>query len=1281
MFASHRISRSAVVGSAIFTLWLCTTASRADVVVSELLYNPVQGSRYEFVELYNTGPDAVDVSGWTISGAVESILPADALLAPGEARVVVADVEAFRSAYPDLPEAAVLAVFTGNLANEGERLDLVASGGETADSVSWDDDAPWDFLADGFGASLERVCLSAAGDDAINWRAGAVPASEDEFGGSPGLVEAGDECPPAPRDVPPVFLSEIHYHAVLEVSVVDRHEFIEIHNAGATAMDLSGWRLAGAVDFEFPAGTLLDADEDLVIAKDPAALASLEEYALSEGDLFGPYDRELDNGGEKVALLDAAGAGVDSVTYDDEFPWPISADALGAGRNWLPESWLPVESHQFLGVSLERVSFDVASGEVANWAPSPIDAATPGRPNTSRRAVPLPIVSDIVVGALVPDAQDRLIRSDDEVRVQVLFSPAPPSGAVRLEHFVEDIEADDEVREMRALLDDGQGADLIAGDGVFSAQLPALGDNSIVRYRVLADRGEGEELVSPRATDPMEWHAYFVSPVIDTETRTYQLFIAPQAWTTLWQNVTPGRASGCTVNPRWNNRERAIFVHDGEVFDCRVRYQGSRWNRTNGGTIGAWRHPGPTQPRPLRALSWRISLPRYSNVGGRNELTFNKLTQGCPGYTAGVGYRLFRDAGVPASKTRYIRFHINGGYYHYMMEYERPGQEMMSDWISEQRELDPTLPREKVGHLFKSVGCTCDEGPYGWGDYRLLPARCDYTELERYAATYPRKTNEWDDSSALRQLVIDLHAARREGIPALREYFEMHFDIDLTLNYMAIINWMVPFDDMFQNHFIYQRLSDGKWFFLPWDLDRNFGGWQGANSSIYMGEQGDRSNRSNWFSFMKDGFLKSFRDEYDDRLFELNNTVLHPDRIAELVDEVTAQGNPQEASMAPAGVACNFASSANGIRSFATQRFMVVNRTIASVLIDAGPDQTVFLGTEVQFDASATTPDESPDVSYTWSNGLVGEMPSVVFTEIGDFEITLTVTVRGVEFQDTVLVKVLPIPNEAFVPSDGQLVLEAENFWLNDPNQGEDTLWQESTEQAGFSGAGYMHAVEFARDTFTSRYVGIAPELRYAVNFEQAGSYRVWMRAFAPSTRADTVHITLDGVARSTNEAHDFETDETQFIWSGETRRVGPQMLEVNSPGLHYISVFIRESGFSFDKVLLTLDPEFVPEGEGPAESPLLPVGGGGPEPFLRGDANANGRLEIVDASEILAHLFRGEQSIACEDHGDVDDDGRLQINDAIGLVNFLFRNGPAPAAPYPEVGLDTTPDDWNCGG
>ena len=44
-----------------------------------------------------------------------------------------------------------------------------------------------------------------------------------------------------------------------------------------------------------------------------------------------------------------------------------------------------------MGRSLERISVEHAGRLVANWAPSALDGATPGRPNGAA-GVPLPVI-------------------------------------------------------------------------------------------------------------------------------------------------------------------------------------------------------------------------------------------------------------------------------------------------------------------------------------------------------------------------------------------------------------------------------------------------------------------------------------------------------------------------------------------------------------------------------------------------------------------------------------------------------------------------------------------------------------------------------------------------------------------------------------------------------------------------------------------------------------------------------------------------------------------------
>ncbi len=85
------------------------------------------------------------------------------------------------------------------------------------------------------------------------------------------------------------------------------------------------------------------------------------------------------------------------------------------------------------------------------------------------------------------------------------------------------------------------------------------------------------------------------------------------------------------------------------------------------------------------------------------------------------------------------------------------------------------------------------------------------------------------------------------------------------------------------------------------------------------------------------------------------------------------------------------------------------------------------------------------------------------------------------------------------------------------------------------------------------------------------------------------------------------------------------------------------------------------------------------PRPFLRGDADPNGSLDIADPVAILNYLFLSATEIACLDAADGNDDGSVDISDPIGLLNFLFVDGTPPAFPHPLAGFDPTPDELEC--
>ncbi|MEZ5299593.1 MAG: lamin tail domain-containing protein [Verrucomicrobiales bacterium] len=92
-------------------------------------------------------------------------------------------------------------------------------------------------------------------------------------------------------------------------------EYIELANAESTAIDLSGWRLEGGVDFELPPGTVIEANGSLILAKNSRAFRGRAASPTGgEGwHVQGNYSGQISGRGEEIRLVDASGALVDSI--------------------------------------------------------------------------------------------------------------------------------------------------------------------------------------------------------------------------------------------------------------------------------------------------------------------------------------------------------------------------------------------------------------------------------------------------------------------------------------------------------------------------------------------------------------------------------------------------------------------------------------------------------------------------------------------------------------------------------------------------------------------------------------------------------------------------------------------------------------------------------------------------------------------------------------------------------------------------------------------------------
>lgn len=215
-------------------LSLAPIAATGDVVISELMYHPVgeagrfNNDDYEFIELFNAGPATVDLEGASFTEGIAYTFSSPTLLAPGQYLVVAGNREAFLARYPSVTRLAPEA-YTGQLANSGEQVTLVNSGGGRLCGVLYKDGPNWPQWADGHGASLVLAAPGNNPDEPASW------CDSAEFNGSPGLAGS---C--AVRDI---VINELLTHTDPPLE-----DAIELHNTTAAAIDLNGWYLSDSAE-------------------------------------------------------------------------------------------------------------------------------------------------------------------------------------------------------------------------------------------------------------------------------------------------------------------------------------------------------------------------------------------------------------------------------------------------------------------------------------------------------------------------------------------------------------------------------------------------------------------------------------------------------------------------------------------------------------------------------------------------------------------------------------------------------------------------------------------------------------------------------------------------------------------------------------------------------------------------------------------------------------------------------------------------------------------------
>ncbi len=125
-------------------------------------------------------------------------------------------------------------------------------------------------------------------------------------------------------------------------------EWVELFNRSDKDVDIGGYQFVDAIEYTFPAGTIVPAGGYVVVTNDePAMKTAYPALPTSNGVLLGDYKGGLGGAGENLVLLDACGNPADTVRYYDDGRWPEFADGGGSSLelrdahadNTIAEAW------------------------------------------------------------------------------------------------------------------------------------------------------------------------------------------------------------------------------------------------------------------------------------------------------------------------------------------------------------------------------------------------------------------------------------------------------------------------------------------------------------------------------------------------------------------------------------------------------------------------------------------------------------------------------------------------------------------------------------------------------------------------------------------------------------------------------------------------------------------------------------------------------------------------------------------------------------------------------
>jgi hypothetical protein len=505
--------------------------------------------------------------------------------------------------------------------------------------------------------------------------------------------------------------------------------------------------------------------------------------------------------------------------------------------------------------------------EVTGAAPLPANLGTPGMSNSRYTATPGPAIYDVKHTPSLPAANAPVVvtaRFHDVNSFQPTLLYRIDTAADATPTYVS-----------VPMNDNGTGGDAMAGDGIYSATIPAQGGGTVVAFLVRAGDASGATNIFPadlkdNAGIPRECVVAFGDTIPTGSFSHHHVFIT-QNWAQQWAQW--GGVSHETYDGTWVDGGGRI------VYDWRGRYAGSPYHQYLGSpvtTVGGMHWDMPDDDQVFGTASFD-----KQHVPGNGPLDDDTLQR------EQASYWMAHKIGLTRQNRRYYVYYVNGVRHAPAMEDAQvPGTDMIKEY----------WPNDSNGLLYKNHGWF--EGDVevqsdGYMNYSM-PSWCTlgaYTttingvpnqyKLARYRwmwliKQYPVSANDYGDVFAL----ID---AANTPTTSPTYYADMEAQVDteewMRLSAMehATGDWDSFFTENQWNMYCYKPTM-GKWTALKWDWNITLGGgtqtWGPDASQLFnVGSNDPIMGDFQTYTPYRRAYLRAFQDIAN---LAMNNTVINP---------------------------------------------------------------------------------------------------------------------------------------------------------------------------------------------------------------------------------------------------------------------------------------------------------------------------------------------------------------------------------------------------------------------